>query len=186
MKHRRAISLLELLLVMSAAIVVLSLTGVLLHRAMLVQLRSRERAHVENTTLRFSEQFRRDVHDSREAMPDNTHNKAGIFFRATTGSSRTIEYTRQGGTILRVESGGDRPVRRESFEFPSTAELHIEQAVAAPPRIVLTIQRLAAEYSLASRASPLDTTIVPVSLHLEPLIGRNSRLLGPPMVEAPQ
>ena len=185
MKHRRAISLLELLLIMSAAIVVLSLTGVLLHRAMLVQLQSRERANVENTTLRFSEQFRRDVHDSREVTTDKTHNKAGVFFRATTGSSRTIEYTRQDGTILRVESGGDRPVRRESFEFPSTAELHIEQATA-PARIVLTIQRRAAESPVASSASPHDTTIVPVSLHLEPLIGRNSQLPMPSILGAPQ
>lgn len=180
-ERRRAISILELMLVMSASTVVLSLSGVLLHRAMLVQIQSRSRTHVENTSLRLAHQFRTDVHAAREAKPDNAHGAAGVFLHLAAGDDRTIEYSRENGNVLRLETGGNQPSRREVFEFPPAAQLVIEQ-LNAPNRLALTIQLRAPEQPSASNDIRLDMNPVPVSLHVEAAIGRDLQLHQPPAI----
>ncbi|MFO0789680.1 MAG: hypothetical protein U0805_09490 [Pirellulales bacterium] len=176
--HRRAISLLELLLVMSASAVVLSLSGVLLHRVMLVQIESRSRTNVERTSLRLAGQFRSDVHSARDAKPDNARNESGVFLHLTTIDDRTIDYSRDNDGLVRVESGGDRPSRHEAFEFPPQTQLAIEQGDAGS--LALTLQLHAREQPLAASDVAIDMNPTPVSLRVEATIGRDLRLQLPP------
>ncbi len=173
-KNRRAISLVELLLVMSASTVVLSLSGVLLHRAMVVQMESRSRMNVERTSLRLANQFRSDVHAAGDVKPDAAHNTAGVFLHLTEGD-RAIDYSRENGNVLRVESGGNLPARREVFEFPAAAQLAIEQ-LNTPARLALTLQLRAPERLPASSDIAIDMNPTQVSLHVEAAVGRDLQL----------
>lgn len=60
--YRRGVSLIELLVVMSAATVILTLSTGLIHRIMHAQSKARGLAEIERTTLRLGNRFRRDVH----------------------------------------------------------------------------------------------------------------------------
>lgn len=184
-KNRRAISLVELLLVMSASTVVLSLSGVLLHRAMIVQMQSRSRTNVERTSLRLANQFRSDLHVARDANPDNSRNNSGVFLHLTAGD-RVIDYSRECGNVLRVESGGNLPPRREAFEFPAAAQLAIEQ-LNTPARLALTIELRAPDRPSTSSDIAVDMNPTQVSLHVEATVGRDLRLPHlPANTEAPQ
>jgi hypothetical protein len=173
MKNRRGASMIELLLIMSACTVVLTLTGVLLHRAMRIQMQSRAHVNAERSALRLSEQFRSDVHQARAVASDfGKDDKLLLHLVLTDG--RVAEYSRANGALLRRESGGDRPTRREEFSFPGAHAVTIEHK-SAPQRLALaiilkpTVQPLADDKALAS------TNFVSLSLCIEAAVGRNLR-----------
>ena len=177
-RNRRASALWELLLGMSACTVVLALAGVLLHRGMIVQMQSRSRTNVERTSLRLANNFRSDVHAASDAKPDNAHNNSGVFLHLTVGD-RLIDYSRENGNVLRVESGGNLPPRREVFEFPAAARLAIEQ-LNTPARLAMTIQLRAPDRPPTPSDISIDLNPTQVSLHVEAAVGRDLQLRHPP------
>jgi hypothetical protein len=134
MKHRRAVSLLELIAVMSACTMVMTLTGTLLHRVMRIHVQSREMVRMEQSALRLANQFRRDVHQAQASI-----HAGEPLLQLTLADGRTVAYSRTGDRVLRVESGGAKPTWRE--EFLCRAENEIEVAEAGEPRrLSITIQ----------------------------------------------
>lgn len=174
MKNRTAMSLLELLVIMSAATVVLTLTGVLMQRAMHEQMLSRARVDAENTALRLADQFRRDVHDARETLLDQSHTQAGDFLKLMGAEGRAVTYARKNGSVHRRETGGTLPERHEEYSFSPGVELKINR-LESPPRLSLTIQFRPNPASV-SREQPVGANRTPLSLHVEPVIGHNARL----------
>lgn len=177
MKNRVAMSLLELLVIMSAATVVLTLTGVLMQRAMREQMLSRGRADAANASLRLADQFRRDVRNAREAFLDQSHRQGGDFLKLLDLEGQTVTYARKNGSVLRLETGGSFPERREEYTFSPGIELKIKR-LESPPRLSLAIQLLPTS-SPGSREQSVGANPVPVSMHVEPVIGHNARF---PMV----
>jgi hypothetical protein len=185
MKTRRGASMIELLLIMSACTVVLTLTGVLLHRAMRIQMQSRAHVNAERTALRLSEQFRSDVHQARAVASDFGKNDK-LFLHLDLADGRVAEYSRASGTLLRRESGGDRPTRREEFSFPGADAATIEHK-NAPQRLALTIFLKPTEQLLADGKTLTSANFVPMSLCAEAAVGRDLRFSTVPAnQEAPE
>jgi hypothetical protein len=178
MNTRRGASLIELLVILSASTVVLTLTGVLLHRAMRIQTLSRAHVDAERTTLRLSEQFRSDVHQAR-ALSSQPGNDGEVFLRLELADGRVAEYSRTNGAVLRSESGGDRPTWREEYAIPGAGALRIEQE-SAPQRLVMTIILKPAERPVPNGQAPAGTRFVPMSLCAEAVVGRDLRFATQP------
>jgi hypothetical protein len=173
MKNRTAMSLVELLVIMSAATVVLTLTGVLMQRAMHEQMLSRARVDAQNTSLRFADQLRRDVRDAREILLDQSQTQSGDFLKVMIAEGRTVSYSRKSGSVLRRETGGTLPQRHEEYMFSPGSELKINR-LESPPRLSLTIQ-LRPNPSPVSREQSIGANPIPISLRVEPVIGHNAR-----------
>ncbi len=186
MKTRRAASMIELLLIMSACTVVLTLTGVLLHRGMSIQMQSRARVDAERTSLRLANQFRRDVHEARAAITLNGDQGKDVFLQLEFADGRTAEYSREEGTVLRLESGGDEQTWREEFVFPAVGDLTIEEE-SEPRRLILTITAKPTEQQPADGKPRVSLYHAPVSLQAEAVVGRNWRFNAAPAgQEAPE
>jgi hypothetical protein len=179
MKSRRAISILELLMIMSASTALLTLTGVLLQRAMLIQIRSRAYDNAERASLRLSEQLRSDIHQARRVSTDSDNADKDTFLRLEIDGGRTVEYKREHGVVRRLETVGNQPQRREEYELPAKSELTAVQT-SVPKRVALTIMLQPAEQVPIDRKTIADANIVPFSLSVEAVVGRYLRLTRAP------
>jgi type II secretory pathway component PulJ len=102
MNNRRGTSLIELLIVMSACTVVLTLSAELIHRVMRVQSRSQAFANSQRSAQRLSTAFRNDVHSASryETDPERLGENGLIRLNPTVGPA--VEYRHKNGTIERV------------------------------------------------------------------------------------
>lgn len=178
MKTRRAVSLIELLVIMSTCTVGLTLTGVLLHCAMRIQMQSRAHADAERNALRLSVQFRRDVHQARAAVTNSADRNSNVLVRLEFADGRNVEYSRVASTLLRLESGGGKQIWREEFVFPAMSESTIEQEIE-PQRLILSVSAKPTEQPPAG-GKPLVSTYVVPSLRVEAVVGRNLRFSSAP------
>ena len=122
--RRRGVTIIELMVVITALAILLGLTIGLMHS--LLKLDRGARAHFVETSARarLAHQFRRDVHEAARVVPDAKP------FRLVRGDGRVIEYQARAGQILRAErkSETDEAVdHRETFRFPhsGTAQFSI-------------------------------------------------------------
>jgi prepilin-type N-terminal cleavage/methylation domain-containing protein len=139
---RAGVSLIELIVVMSAASIILSLSAGLIHRAMHAETRARNLAAVERTSLRLSAAVRRDIHSAVTAATDSTQLADGIFLRLDTSTAQRIEYRRDGRAIHRLQFEHDAVVAREQFAFPSDFNLQMRSETPALLTFTLTSPRL--------------------------------------------
>jgi type II secretory pathway component PulJ len=135
MTTRRAMSLVELLVLMSAASLVLTMSAALLHRAMRTQSESRAFYDAERCATRLARQLRRDAHQATAASVENAGQDSNVFLRLQLADQNTVEYSRSGSDLLRTSSAAGK-VSREAFAFPSRIELNIRQEGS---RLLLTI-----------------------------------------------
>lgn len=125
MNSRRGVSLVELLLALSATGVILTLSTGLIERLMRAEMRARGYVNAERTALRLANTFRRDVWQASEATisPDG----ANEFLRLSLGAGRALDYRQQAGTIVRTLLDGEQILSREYFAFPNEAEVQFEK-----------------------------------------------------------
>lgn len=186
MKMRRGISLVELTIVMSACTVVLTLSAVLMHRTMRTYTQAAACRDSERTAIRLSDQFRRDVHEARDASIDETTHESGVFLRLKFADGQTAGYRRQDGVIFRVMSNDSGTVSRDEYAFSPACHVKVTEA-DAPRRITLTISTNLADPSDIRRKSPLALEAVPVNLQVESVLGRNARFaIVPSAQEKPE
>jgi hypothetical protein len=177
-RSRRAVSIVELLVVMSASTLVLTLTSVMIVRAMRVQMQSRAYCDIERNSLRLAEQFRRDVHQA-QAVPKlgDAEDEEFLRLQPVDGGQVTyrMERSSDGGTVLRLRSTSGKPDSREEFVFPATCELAIQE-LQSPQRLALTITS-ATEVAAGADGKPrVNTALIPVSFRVEAVVGRDSAL----------
>jgi len=169
---RRGASLLELLIVMSAATVILTITAALVHRVMLAHSKARAFVDIERTSLRLANAFRSDVHQAIAASIAQGAADGAAFLKLELPADQRIEYRRDGGIILRILLDSDRIASREAFTFPSESEVAIKKD--GPRLIALSIN------SRADETTPTDSTAkqvaysVPVNLYAEAALNRDS------------
>ncbi len=168
MIHRRAVSLIELVVMMSAATVIIFLTSVLLHRVMHIQSRAWAQMATERSALRISSQFRHDVHAATSMTLGDEAEKEKVLVRLERMDGRSIVYSRSGDSLLRRESGGDKPEWREEYRLPPGIELELVEH-EEPRRLSLVIE---------SPAGTKEATLVmrsrgSIHLHVEPVVGRD-------------
>ena len=174
MYHRRAVSLVELLVVMSACTVLLSISASLIHRAMHAESRSRSFYSVERNALRLSQQFRHDVHQAISATVIETLSDADAFLRLTTSEAETLEYRRRDGVVLRAIMQDGKDLSRETYAFPASSR-HVIREVGHPRRLVLTITADPKEMPEAGGMQPWNQFATRVAFQAEAILARDFR-----------
>jgi hypothetical protein len=170
MKSRRGVSLVELLLTMSACTVILTMSAALTHRVMHTQSRMRAFHDTERSALRLASAFRRDVHQAASAVT-NDGELAGNFLRLQLPEGETIEYRHEQGSVTRVHKQSSNLTAHEAYIFPAEVELTVRREAAN--RIVLTIvPALRSEDSEAGSPSMTHTT--PAHLQVEATLSRDA------------
>jgi hypothetical protein len=173
MKSRGGVSLVELLLTMSACTVILTLSAALIHRVMHTQSKMRAFHDVERSALRLASAFRRDVHQATNAVT-NDAGLAGNFLRLQLPESETIEYRHAQGNVTRVHKQSNNQTAHEAYIFPPEIELAVRQEAAN--RLVLTIMpALRIEGSGDGRWRSIAHTM-PAHLQVEATMNRNPRI----------
>lgn len=167
---RRAVSLVELLVVMSAATVILTLSTGLIHRIMHAQSKARALADVERTTLRLADSFRRDVHEATQATADKTQLADGSFLRLQLADGSTLEYRRDETTIRRVPLDGSHTIAREEFSFGEDFELEVN--VESSRVVVLSITSRRLRKNDAVEKPERITNDIPVDLQVVAALGQ--------------
>ena len=178
---RRGVSLVELLVVMTACSAVLALTSQLVCRVMRIQVESRAHADVERNAMRLSEQFRRDVHQAVSAETQRTEPVEPVLVQLRFSDGRQVEYSQQDGQLLRLGTGGGIPDSREEFVFPRGCEALVREA-SAPQRLLLSVTGGPhnAAAPPADAKSPATAPIIPVSVYVEAQLGRDWRFSDRP------
>lgn len=175
-KNRRAYSLVQLMVVISACSVILTLTGTLVHRAMQSHLKAKSFADAEQSAVRLFHQFREDVNRATSAVAEEAEREQGVLLRLALDDG-PVEYRQQANQVLRVQTLAGEKVWREVYTFPNIDQFSIRRE-ASPERWVLT---LTAEASAAaeSKSPKLPTArTIPVVLEAVARLGRDHRVAG--------
>jgi hypothetical protein len=174
-RSRRAVSMIELLIVMSACTVVLTLSSSLIVRAMRAHTQSRAYSASERNALRLSSQFRRDVHAAQSAVASGNAQRGDPFLRMELTEDQQVEYSLFDGTVLRLMSRDGKRTAREAYAFPAGCQLIIRE-LELPRRIALTIATRP-NFDVVSEGSPRPIAVgAPLSLHVEANLGHDWRL----------
>ena len=192
---RRGISLMELMVVMSAASTIITTSALVLHKMMRVQEQTRYFFENERAVERLARQFRRDVHDADEVEiviegadvdAQNGDAQGGeSLLSLTTSDGRAIEYVRNAAGVVRSERHGEGPLAREEFALAAAARLTIEEQ-STPRSLTLTIASNPADFvpRLGERAPTIRET--PVSMQVVAVIGRDAQFIAVPSVASSQ
>lgn len=171
MKNRRGVSLVELLLVMSAATVILTMSAGLIHRIMHAQSKARSFVDVERSSLRLANTLRCDVHQATAASAGDADLDEGVFLHLRLPENQTIEYHCQQGAVQRVLLEAGKTVSRDEFVFPPGIELAIRKS--DPCVVILTLNSRPGEMPTDDGRSEPNAYSVPVSLQVEAALSRD-------------
>lgn len=136
MKRPKALSLVEMLVVMSAVSVLLNLTALVLHRLMDVHSHSRAFLDTERNALRLARQARSDIHAAQRVEVER--GETGDTLRLELGPAGSVEYRNDGELVQRVCTRTAAMTARESYRFDPGERLKIEW-LESPKRIALTV-----------------------------------------------
>jgi hypothetical protein len=181
MNHRHAVSLIELLLAMSACTVILTMSAALIHRIMHVQSKTRAIVDCERAALRLSEHFRRDVHAASTADADGASLGAGVVLRLKLSGRQSIEYRRSEGTVLRIVLEGDATGAREQFAFPEDIELTVRDEL--PGLVTLSIHSPPSDAKAEPNERRQSVSAGPISLQATARLNRYSASVKPQEIE---
>ena len=174
-RTRRGVSLAELLVVISSATVILTMSATLIHRIMHTQSRAYAFFCVERSALRLTTQFRRDVHSATDASIDGAGDE-GVLTLQLTGD-QTVEYRRAEGNVARVLSSGGDVVAREEFPFPAGTEWGLQEH-QAPRRLILSLEGQPQDNLDPNEKRPSPLFAVPVGFRAEACLGRDRYFSG--------
>ena len=169
MKHRRGFTIIEMLVVISISTVLMGMGILLLHVLLKHQNTGREHLQSCRNINRLAEQFRRDVHATREISAGG---KEGIMeIQPTSAEGTTIRWQCFAGRIERTERQGDKIMGRESYLlWPATeAALQLQsQPDASVACIIISPKQQAGELYRGH------------AMRIETLVGLDSRLAKVP------
>jgi hypothetical protein len=170
-KSRGGVSLIELLGLMSSCTIILTMSAVLLHRMMRVQIDTRAFVDIERNSSRLSQQFRQDVHQATAAMLGDSTLKGNVFLQLHLPPETTIEYSRLEGAISRNVSHSGKLTARDEFAFEQLDKVVVAEA-DSPKRIILTITNPLVEHAADKSEQLKSLKSVPVSLQVEAVMNR--------------
>jgi hypothetical protein len=146
--RRRGITLIEVIVLMTAVAAMLGLGVLMLQLLMRLDADSRSRLDSSATLARLGRQFRLDVHRAREArlLPQAAAKKPPVL-RIEPSPKRAIEYQVQGeDKVVRVETKEAAVVGRETYLVPRSGAIRLELNEQDGRRfVVLTVDRLASK-----------------------------------------
>jgi hypothetical protein len=187
MSTRRATSLIELLVVMSACTIILTMSAGLVHRAMHAQTAARAFFDGERSALRLSAQFRADVHQTTTATIEDSSHGDGVFLRLRLTDDEAVEYRQNESVVLRTMTQHGSGLSRTEFAFQPPFSLAIREE-RAPLCLILSITAGSVEATAPDgKQQPLIAYRVPLSLEIEACLDRNHQVATTPTSqEAPK
>lgn len=118
---RRGVTLVELMVLMTAVAVMLGVCVTTLGLAMRLEADGRAAFERSETLGRLARLFRTDVHEARDASLD------GGVLRLTAPRARRVEYhVGEGGDVSRVVVDGEKEAAREPFRVPQSVGARLE------------------------------------------------------------
>lgn len=169
MKMHRGISLVELLVVMSACTLILTLTAGLMHRVMHAQSRTRSFVEHERVALRLAYVFRGDVHQARGVVTDVAMLAEGELVRLNV-AEQTITYVAQPEKVVRLVAASEKPLGREEFRIGHESQAKIRRE---PGVVILSVEAIPDEATRVQAASRKFAWVPPLSLEIAALPGRD-------------
>lgn len=175
--QRRAASLAELLVVLTACTIILSTSAALIHRAMRAHSATRAFLNHERMALRLAGQFRDDVQHATSAIAPETQRDArptrAPFIHLQLPGQQEIDYYFKSGTIVRLRSIDSRPISQEEFSFPKSTSLALRKE-SDPQRLILTITDEETPLGARRLSSTAQSRRKPMALQVEASIGRRA------------
>jgi type II secretory pathway component PulJ len=177
MNSRRAVSLIELIVAMSACTVILTTSAMLVHRVMHAHSRVRSFYDVERSAWRLSEQFGRDVHQARAAAVTGDPHEEGAFLRLQLTDGENLEYRHENGNVWRNLLRGDQTASRDEFSFPPNVRLAIREE-DTPRRLTLSVTADPHTTPGIDGKSPWNEYSTRVSVEAAATVGRDWRFVA--------
>jgi hypothetical protein len=175
MTHRRAASLAELLVIMSACTIILTTSVQLIHRAMHSQSASRVFFDCERSAQRLSQQFRSDAHEATSAAIEKDASGSAPVLRLTLAGDQTVEYRSTHHAILRLATQHGKPVARDEFTFRSPLEWSIRQEDLTHRLILSVTAGTTGPPTELGEALPPGAFAAPTLLEVEARIGHTNQ-----------
>jgi hypothetical protein len=169
MAKRRGISLVELMLTLSACCVILTLSTGLIHRAMHAQSKARLFFDGERSASRLGHAFRQDVYDAKTGAKG----EGDLLLRLEMPSGQAVLYRQSSGRVERTVNDGESVRARELYVFPADAQIMIAND---PPRVFTLSIDPPAELPMQPDA-PLPAYSFPVTMRVQAIVGRNAALI---------
>jgi hypothetical protein len=188
---RRGVSLMELIIVMSAASTIITTSAVILHKMMRVQEQTRYFFENERAVERLARQFRRDVHDANDVEIDANSSEIdaqdgdGSLIALISYDDHSIAYIRTVAGIVRTVHPSEGVPARETFALAPFARLTIDEQ-PTPRSLTLTIASNPEDFipRLGEPAPTIRET--PVSMQVVAVVGRDAQYVAVPSVAAHQ
>ncbi len=166
-------TLVELITALGGVTMLLSLTAVLLTRAMQSQAETRRYFDAQRHALALSEQFRDDVHRATAAQLDQSKLNDGELIRLTQAQSRTVTYRHSDHGIARVIAADGKPAGREDYDLGGVVKADVNQE-GTTSRVVLSITAPDEKPLLPNDSAALIRE-KPALLHVEATLGADRR-----------
>jgi hypothetical protein len=128
----------ELITALGGVTMLLSLTAVLLTRAMQSQAETRRYFDAQRHAIALSKQFRDDVHRATAAELDQSKLNDGELIRFTQAESRAVTYCHSDHGIARVIAADGKPAGREDYDLGGAIKAAVIQE-GTPSRVVFSI-----------------------------------------------
>lgn len=132
MNHRRGTSLVEMLVVMTCASTVLSLSALLVHRTMHVRSRAEAFHREESNAWRLSACLREDASLATAFRIEQRDDNATLSFDEDAETFATYRFF--GEKVLLERRDDSATVRKEEFEFPSVTGWKVDR-LDSPSRV---------------------------------------------------
>ena len=117
--HRRGMTLVEVLLTITASTMVVGVAGGLLHRALRLEAASRGALQGERTALVLARQFRADIRAARTVACTADGLPADVVLRVQPAGEEAIVYRAVRGGLVREQPLPANRIAREAFSFPA-------------------------------------------------------------------
>jgi type II secretory pathway component PulJ len=124
----RGITLVEVLMTITASSVILAAAGALLHRSLRLESASRGVLAAERTALSLARRFRADVHAARAVACTADELPEGVVLTATPAAGPEIVYRAVRGGLVREEKTAADRIAREAFGFPVEVQFRTVRA----------------------------------------------------------
>ena len=170
MNNRRAASLVELLLVMSACTFILTLSAGLIHRVMHAQSRTRSFCDRERNALRLAYVFRSDVHQASTISADSAMLDENELARLDI-EGNVVTYLADQGKIVRLLSQKGKSTSREDFLFTADAKPVVRQDASG--LVILTLLPAPEETKKSDGETRKRPFVSPFSLEIAALPARD-------------
>ncbi|WP_428306270.1 type II secretion system protein [Lacipirellula sp.] len=184
MRRRQAMTLIELLAVISACSVVLGVAASLLLTTMRSVNDTQRFFTGERNALRLARQFRADVHQADATTIELAAEEGGETLRLQFPDGQTVAYRQAKDRILRLASLPDDRTAREEFILGDA--LHVEfKQLDDPSRWALHATANPLPTATDARSTPVNVRETPLRLAIEAIPGRDDRYATAATEESP-